>query len=337
MEQTTNHQNLRPGYFFLSLGVLVTLVATVASFLNLVFDTLNKNLPDVLNASYQYGYNSYQYDNIRAALATLIIVFPVFLVLSHFWKKMTNFGMGRIDEVIRKWMLYLIVFFSSVVVLVDLVQLVRYFVSGEITTRFLLKVLVALITAGMVGIYYIFELRSKDMRSRAGTVFAIAATLLVLGAVCYSFAVMGGPAKQRKLRLDDRRVTDLQSLQWQIISFWQQKEKLPEKLDDIRDPLSGYSIPVEPEFEKGKTYDYEKTGDLSFKLCAEFALPMPHGWQEYSGGGVRPLMGGVMEDRAISYYPGGSGNESWDHEGGYTCFERTIDTDIYQPYPKRDI
>ena len=32
-------------------------------------------------------------------------------------------------------------------------------------------------------------------------------------------------------------------------------------------------------------------------------------------------------------YPGGV-NESWDHQAGRTCFERTIDKDIYPPYPK---
>jgi hypothetical protein len=32
-------------------------------------------------------------------------------------------------------------------------------------------------------------------------------------------------------------------------------------------------------------------------------------------------------------YPGSS-NESWDHEAGKTCFERTIDPEIYKPYEK---
>ena len=43
------------------------------------------------------------------------------------------------------------------------------------------------------------------------------------------------------------------------------------------------------------------------------------------------------QDRCLpTTYPyGGAGtNESWDHSEGRTCFSRTIDKDIYPPYPK---
>ncbi|MFH1769172.1 MAG: hypothetical protein ABH833_00710, partial [Parcubacteria group bacterium] len=61
----------------------------------------------------------------------------------------------------------------------------------------------------------------------------------------------------------------------------------------------------------------------------------PEGWVEYyRGGGIMPMggKGGYAEDMAISYpYPGGM-NDSWDHEEGRTCFERTIDPEVYRPY-----
>jgi hypothetical protein len=75
---------------------------------------------------------------------------------------------------------------------------------------------------------------------------------------------------------------------------------------------------------------------LTFELCAEFSLPMPKGWQEYNygkGGGIMPMMEG--RDMAVSSYPYGGGvNESWDHQAGRTCFERTIDKDIYPVFQK---
>ena len=141
---------LSPKYFFLSLGVLVTLIASVVSFLNLVFETLNKRFPDVLNATYQYGYNTFDYENMRSALATLIIIFPVFLIISYFWCRQSEKGIGAVDDIIRRWVLYLILFLSSIVIIVDLVTLVKYFVAGEITTRFILKVAIVLIVALVV-------------------------------------------------------------------------------------------------------------------------------------------------------------------------------------------
>src|SRR3989344_484611 len=135
MEPQTNSQSkLNIGFFFLCLGVLITLITSVVSFLNLVFETLNKRFPDVLNASYQYGYSTYEYESIRMSLATLIIIFPVFIIVSYFWKKFSKTGLGHIDEIFRKWVMYIILFLSALITTIDLVTLVRYFISGEITS-----------------------------------------------------------------------------------------------------------------------------------------------------------------------------------------------------------
>ncbi len=335
-----NKQKLNIGFFFLCLGLLITLITSVTSFLNLVFETLSKRFPDVLNATYQYGYSTYEYESIRMALATLIIFFPAFLIVSYFWKKFSKGEMGHIDQIIRKWVIYIILFLSAIVLMVDLVALIRYFISGEITTRFILKVVVVLVTALIVGKYYILDLMDNKIFGitirKSGLIFSIISTILVLGAIFCSFSIMGSPFKQRLLRLDDRRINDLQSIQYQIINYWQQKEKLPAKLSDLSNPISYYSLPVDPEFEKGNTYEYIPKDKLKFELCATFALPIPKGWREYDTGGVRPMMDYSMKEAAtVAYpYPGGGVNESWDHQVGRTCFERTIDKDIYPPFSK---
>lgn len=328
---------LNIGFFFLSLGLLITLITSVVSFLNLVFSTLDKRFPDVLNSTYQYGYSTYDYESIRMALATLIIFFPVFLVVAYFWKKFTTGGlMGRVDEMIRKWVVYITLFLAALVVVIDMVTLVRYFVSGEITNRFILKVVAALIVALFVGIYYIFELKNKTkiFGLPVGLWALVKSVVLVGFVVIYSFHIMGSPKTQRLLRLDDRRVQDLQSIQYQIINYWQQKEYLPSKLEDIVSPLSGYSLPIDPEFEKGLTYEYKLKDKMSFELCATFAMPIPKGWNEFSGG-IMPISG-VGYDKAVSYPSFGGINESWTHESGYTCFSRTIDPDLYPPFPKSE-
>lgn len=336
----SNKPKLNVGFFFLCLGILITLITSVTSFLNLVFETLNKRFPDVLNASYQYGYSTYEYEGIRMALATLIIFFPVFIVVSYFWRKYAKGVVGHVDEIIKKWVIYIILFLSTITIMVDLVTLIKYFISGEITTRFILKVAITLIVAILVGVYYIFLIREKDSssKSKISLIFGLVGAVLVIGAVVFSFMIMGSPAKQRQLRLDDRRISDLQSIQYQVIYYWQSKEKLPEKLSDLVNPISGYSLPVDPEFDKGNTYEYSVKDKLKFELCATFALPIPQGWVEYSNGGgiALPAMNYPVKDvsTASRPYPGGGINESWDHKEGRTCFERTIDKDLYPPYPK---
>lgn len=336
-----NPSKFNVAFFFLSLGVLVTLITSVVSFLNLVFETLNKRFPDVLNASYEYGYATYQYEGIRTALATLIIVFPIYLAVSYFWNKLYKMELALWDEFFHRWVDYIILFLSSVVVAGDLITLVRYFISGEITTRFIYKVITVLVVAGLVGFYYVRNIKAKEQsNSKLGLILGGIGIVLAVAAIWYSFSILGSPMKQRQLRLDDRRVGDLQSIQYQIINFWQQKEKLPATLSELTDPFSGWSLPVEPEFEKGKTYEYAVKGPLQFELCATFSQPMPKGWREYGyGGGISPMMPyyGYEKDASVSYpYPGPSGgtNESWSHDAGRTCYLRTIDKDMYPPFPK---
>lgn len=346
METQTNNNKqgskLDIGFFFLSLGVLISLITSVTSFLNLAFATLDKRFPDVLNATYQYGYNTYDYETIRTSLATLIIFFPVFLLISYFWNKFAKMQIGHIDEMVKKWLIYIILFLSSLVVIVDLVTLVRYFVSGEITSRFIYKVLITLVVALFVGVYYVFELinRKKIYGMSFKMLSVIKATVFVVLLIVFSFVVMGSPSEQRALRLDDRRIQDLQSIQGQIIYHWQQKERLPASLAELSNPLSGFIVPPDPEFAKGLTYEYQVKSELTFELCATFAKPLPEGWREYSNGAVPYYGDYASKEIAVSSYPypGTSGiNDSWDHEEGRTCFERTIDKDLYPPFPKGDV
>lgn len=343
METTIKKSRLTPRFFFISLGVLVTLITSVSSFLVLLFEVLNKKFPDVLNSVYQYGYNSYNFEAIRGSLATLIIFFPIFIFLSYLWIKESREDIGSINITVRKWMIYLILFLASLVIIIDLVTLVRYFVSGEITVRFIYKVLGTLVVAGLVDFYYSLKMKNRNFNNKKyqkiGLLCGLVSTAFVLGLIVFSFCIMGSPTKQRSWRLDERRINDLQNIQYQVINYWQQKEKLPESLADLKDPLAGYSLPVEPEFEKGRSYEYAKKGELSFELCATFTAEMPKGWQEnnYGKGIPMPMYNEIGRDVAVSspeMYPYGGMNESWDHGKGYTCFNRTIDPDLYPPFEK---
>jgi hypothetical protein len=311
MEQS---QKITPKFFFLSIGVVASLIASASSFLSLLFTTLDHVFPDVLTSSYQYGYVSYSFDQMRSSIALLIIIFPVFLILSHFWLKTIKNGLSHWNEVLKRWSLYLIIFLASVMVVVDLVTLVRYFVSGEITLRFILKVLGVLVVAKVVGVNYLSELGVKVplLGKKKNILLTVVSSTLVVLAVVYGFYVMGGPGSQRDLRLDQRRIEDLQSIQYQVINFWQQKEKLPVSLDELKNPISNYMVPQDPEFEKGLSYEYRKISDKttktnpSFELCATFTLPIPKGYVENSSGSY-----GVMPARDIAVstmptpYPGG--------------------------------
>ena len=334
-------QKLNVGYFFLSLGVLVSLITSVTAFINLAFEILNQKFPDILNGAYQYGYNSYQFDGARSFLATLIIMFPAFLVLTYFWKKKEAVGLSDHDQTVRKWLSYIVIFLSILIAVIDLIVLVRYFVSGEITVRFILKVLIAIAAAKTVLCYFLPEVWAFKWQKFFRTTAIYFGTAMVLTLIIWSFFVMGSPFKQRQLQLDDKRVQDLQNIQSTVTYFWQQKEKLPENLDEVYNANTSNTAPVPPDFQKGEKYEYNvlNKNKLKFELCATFDLPAPKGWVEYSGGVIAvpmPAQNVTTSNVTVSEtYPApGGASKFWDHQAGRTCFERTIDKEFFKSVSK---
>ena len=92
--------------------------------------------------------------------------------------------------------------------------------------------------------------------------------MVIIATVGLGFDIIGSPFAQRSKRFDERRVSDLQTIQNYITNYWQNKEKLPTNLRDLEDPLLGVIIPVDPE--TGGQYEYRIIASLKFELCATF-------------------------------------------------------------------
>src|SRR5690606_424619 len=123
-----------------------------------------------------------------------------------------------------------------------------------------------LVTAGLAGSYFIYEMSNRDKpKDLLPMVYGVVSATLILVSIVWSFSIIGSPKDQRNLRLDERRIQDLQTIQWQIISYYQQKEKLPTTLADLSDPISNFQSPMEPEFERGLKYEYVNKGGLTFE------------------------------------------------------------------------
>jgi hypothetical protein len=97
---------------------------------------------------------------------------------------------------------------------------------------------------------------------------AIGATVVMAGAVIAGIVVLGSPAHQRSLQLDQRRVTDMNVIGSFIATYWQQHHALPASLDALELPQKSRQDPV-----TNKPYDYVVTGERSYRLCARFDLP----------------------------------------------------------------
>jgi len=301
-----NVQKSSPRDVFMYLLATIALYVATFNVVNLLFDYVNVAFPDPLNTWYDGG------SSIRWSLALLIIVFPVYLWVSRFLGRDLAVHPEKNEIRIRRWLVYLTLFLAALLIIGDLVALLYNFLEGELTIRFALKIFAVLVAAAAVFWYYLYELRRKpDEFSSKAKWFVWGVTGFIALVVVYGFFVAGSPFKQRLVRFDSQRVSDLQSLKYQIVSYWQAKDRLPTSLDDLRDSISGFVPPRDPQ--NGASYEYREAGKLSFELCAEFNLAS-------------------AESRAPSpkfAEPIGQTEEIWDHGAGRTCFSRVIDPDIY--------
>ncbi len=294
--------------FFLHLGAIVTFYASVIALITLLFEAINFAYPKVA-LGYQYYFPS-----ISLQVATLIVAFPLFLFLSWLLQKTYASEPALREAPVRKWLSYITLFVAGAVVAGDFVTVIYMFLDGqELTLGFLLKVLALLVIAGGVFLYYLREIRNVITASERN-IWRIVALVVILGSIIIGFSVIGSPSAQRERRYDSQRVSDLQNIQWQLVNYWQQKGTLPGTLEKLEDPLSGFRAPLDPQTEA--SYEYTLTGPLSFKLCATFDR-----LSTATNGSIEPM-----------YYPAepmGKFPESWQHEAGLQCFDRTIDPELY--------
>ena len=69
---------------------------------------------------------------------------------------------------VRKWMTYMTLFIAASVTIGALITLVYNFLAGELTLRFLLKILtVSIISIALFG-YYLWDLRQDELETKAG-------------------------------------------------------------------------------------------------------------------------------------------------------------------------
>jgi preprotein translocase subunit Sec61beta len=308
-----------PKDFFLWAGAMIALYASVFSLLALFFDYINVAFPDALN-TYFDPYST----AIRIAIASLIVMFPVFLILMHFIRRDIARDHAKKNLWVRRWALVLTIFLAGLTVVIDLITLINTYLGGELTTHFILKVLIVFLVAGAGLLHFLADYWGYwDINPRYARTIAIAVSVLVIATVVSGFFIIGTPGEIRMYRFDDQKVSDLQNIQSEVVNYWQTEGALPATLGDLTDSISGFSVPVDEE--TNVPYTYATTSALSFKLCANFNAETQPNSQSSDAYSYAMPAGAGGQDLA---------SDSWFHAAGRVCFARTIDPKRYPPITK---
>jgi len=297
---------------FFYLLMIIMLYASVIAFISLLWQYINVQFPDPLEFYYSGAVSI-----MRNAISALVVVWPVFIFMSWMINKDLRADKLKQNTWVRRWLLYLTLFVAAITIIIDLVTLTNSFLSGELTTRFLLKVLVILVVAVVIFWFYMWELRRDASKvSNRHKFAAITTSVIIVGWIIAGFFIVGTPAEQRQIRFDEQRVNNLQSIQYQVVDYWNQKGVIPSDLDDLSSSIGGFVAPTDPL--TGEVYEYQVNGPLEFTLCATFAKDSKD--SDFA-----------RREPRITFDPFGAptkGFNSWEHGAGRVCFDRTIDPEL---------
>jgi hypothetical protein len=339
---TTMEPKTRAVDVFVYLGIFISLIISVTNIIQILFTAIERKFTDVLEAGqYVDMYGS----DMRMAIASLVVLFPIYLLLSMYVSRdIAKFHYKR-DLLIRKIFIYVTLFSTVATLLGSLVATIYYFLGGELTIRFGLKALTVFVIAGIVGGYYFYSLkRDYSKATRMPAVFAGISSLLVLVSLIWSVSIIGTPAEMRARRIDNNRLSDISSIQQQIFSRFQTTDRLPATLGELNDAFQGYAVPTDPVTKESYGYhvlqqptvvvDYvtkkkKMTSNAIFELCAGFDTVRDENSQMGPSYPKGPSFSTDAPYLVSNYYYEGDQSPFWNHDAGPVCFKRVISPDMY--------
>ena len=141
---------------FLYLVSFITLYITAFSFGALIFSFIDIWFPDPL----RFGGGV-----PRTAIASLVVAFPIFLIITRALHKGAAQDPERKDSRIKKWLTYLTLVIAAGVLIGDLITVLSSLLGGELSMRFFLKASVVFLVAGSIFGYYLSDLQKEEKES----------------------------------------------------------------------------------------------------------------------------------------------------------------------------
>ena len=147
---------------FMYLLMFTTLYVSAFSLGQLVFEFINQAFPDPAVDSVSMAYAR---ETIRWSVSSLVVAFPVFLLVSRLLTRDIAADPSKRASKVRRWLTYLTLFVAAAVLIGDVTSLVYNLLGGELSGRFLLKVLTIGSIAGMAFWYYLSDLRTDEQEA----------------------------------------------------------------------------------------------------------------------------------------------------------------------------
>jgi hypothetical protein len=287
-------------YYLLSLVALGFMALSVGM---IAFSIIDKTVADVLN-----NFISYNDRQLKFAISALFISGPSFYLVSRLIGRGLRRGELDKESGIRRWLLYFILFVSSMVILGVFIGVINNFLSGELTARFILKAATIFIISAAVFSFYLHEIKREEFNKSdlVGRIFLFASLAVVLAAFVAAWFFVEAPKTARARLLDQNLINNIYNLENAVNTYYDRYQKLPDNLENLKMDeniyLDSRSL-VDSETQVPIVYN--KLGDKSFELCATFRLDS--GEMGFKG-------------EVVPRYSG----DNKDHRAGYQCLKGNL-------------
>jgi hypothetical protein len=280
-------EQAREAFYYLL--VFITLGTWSFALGSLFYDLIDRWLRDPVA---QPAVEPFRYE-VSLALASMIVAFPIFLYVSGSIAREVVRRPEALESGVRKWLTYLALAVAAAVLVSDAVWFLQQFLSGELTTRFLLHAIVLLVIAGGIFWYYLGTVGVEAPSPARGRYFAWGAAAAIAAGLILGFFDIGSPVHQRAIAGDERRVEDLREIASSMNGRWSESSPksafvLPRRIDDLGPAQAARRDPS-----TARPYEYRPLSGTRYVLCAVF---------EAAGESARD--------------PG------WEHSPGRVCFQR---------------
>lgn len=130
---------------------------------SLAFDLINVRFPDPTAPEYARAFTN---DSMRWAVSAIIVSFPVFLFVAWLIEREVSADATKRTSKARRQLTYLTLLVAAAFLIGDVTMLLYGFLGGDLSVRFVLKILTVAVIAGTGFGYYLRELR-RDERALA--------------------------------------------------------------------------------------------------------------------------------------------------------------------------
>lgn len=293
------HKNNAKHAFWYMLSLVALIFLAIASG-QAIFQIINKTIADLTTGG--FGQDT---SMLKFAISALIISIPLYFLTMRQIEKSLAKGEIEKDSPIRRWLTYVILLVSSIVMIVWLIGTINNFLGGELSSRFALKALTAIVLSAIIFSYYLYDIRRESIKKRDWVVmtYLIAALVITVGSLVASFFFVESPAAARARRHDNDGVLNrFTQIDGTINTYYTNKKSVPENLGQLSDENLFLPADTLKDPTTGRSFEYKKIDAMTYQLCAEFNTSnkeqSPDGYYNYS--------------------------DRWAHDAGYQCLKQKV-------------